>query len=138
MLPTRPLIGSISGERITDQWQAYSFALDGNRGALRLQHIVFGQMENLTDYKPLERVLLPGLGELECTGLVLIVGPNSSGKTLLLKDLHRYLSGDTRTLIVAEEIVLRVPEFDPFLKSIREAGYLSIRMDDRCPWRIPN
>jgi hypothetical protein len=41
-------------------------------------------MEKLTDFKPLARVSLPGLGALQCSGLVVLVGPNSSGKSQFL------------------------------------------------------
>jgi hypothetical protein len=38
-------------------------------------------MEHLSDFKPLGRLVLPELGVLECSGLVVLVGPNSSGKS---------------------------------------------------------
>jgi Ni2+-binding GTPase involved in maturation of urease and hydrogenase len=67
-------------------------------------------MNELSDFKPLERMVLPGIGELDCSGLILVVGPNSSGKTQLLRDLYHRLKGDHRDLVVARELDLRKPE----------------------------
>src|SRR5712692_10408162 len=82
-------------------------------------------MEKLSDFKPLERVELPNLGELDCSGLILLVGPNSSGKTQLLHDLYQRIKGEPRKLVVAREIKLRKPEFEPFLSSLVRDGYLT-------------
>ena len=56
----------------------------------------------LTDFKPLERVALPGLGPLTSTGLILLVGPNSSGKSQLLQDLFHRICGEPRDLLVSD------------------------------------
>ena len=32
------------------------------------------EMKRLSDFKPLRRVTLPGLGDLECSGLIVVVG----------------------------------------------------------------
>lgn len=87
-------------------------------------------MKKLTDFKPLERVVLPVLGKLDATGLLLIVGPNSSGKTQLLHDLHLRISGELRTLVVAEEITIRKPEYEPFFECLRNEGYITTFLDD--------
>lgn len=87
-------------------------------------------MKKLTDFKPLESVVLPVLGKLDATGLVLIVGPNSSGKTQLLHDLHLRISGEPRTLVVAEEIKIRKPEYEPFVECLRNEGYVTTFLDD--------
>lgn len=83
-------------------------------------------MERLTDFKPLQRVSLPGLGELDSSGLILIVGPNSSGKTQLLQDLHQRLIGVRRAPVVAEIIQIRKPEqLESFLACLKGEGYLA-------------
>lgn len=87
-------------------------------------------MKKLTDFKPLERVTLPGLGELDCTGLILVVGPNSSGKTQFLHDLHLCIAGEPRTLVVAKEIKIRKPDYEPFLECLTREGYLKNFVDD--------
>ncbi len=87
-------------------------------------------MERILDFKPLERLVLPDLGELKCAGLVLIVGPNSSGKSQLLQDINLRVSGEPRKLVVAEKVDLRKPEYEPFLKTLEREGYLSTFYDD--------
>jgi hypothetical protein len=88
-------------------------------------------VDRLTDFKPLQRVELPGLGELHCTGLILIVGPNSSGKTQLLQDLYRRIIGEPRTLVVATTVELRRPEqMEPFIQCLEREGYLTKITDD--------
>jgi OLD-like protein len=87
-------------------------------------------MEKLSDFKPLERVVLPELGELDCSGLILVVGPNSCGKTQFLRDLYERIKGDPRKLVVARDIRLRKPELDPFLSCLEREGYLASFVDE--------
>ncbi len=77
----------------------------------------------LTDFKPLRKVTLSGLGDLRCTGLTLIVGPNSSGKTQLLTDVGQRLSGAPRRLVVAQAIGLDQLDVDDLIKALVGAGY---------------
>ena len=87
-------------------------------------------MEKLSDFKPLKRVVLRGLGELNCAGLTVIVGPNSSGKTLLLRDIKGKVAGEARDLVVATELEIEVPELDPFIKCLKAEGYIASFFDD--------
>ena len=88
-------------------------------------------MKQLSDFKPFQRVVLPGLGDLDCAGLILIVGPNSSGKTQLLQDLYRRLCGDPRNLVVATNVELRRPEqLEPFLECLEQEGYVAKITDE--------
>ena len=87
-------------------------------------------MERLTDFKPIERLTLPGLGDVDCSGLMLIVGPNSSGKTQLLHDLHLRVSGEPRQLVVADEISIRKPEYESLVECLEREGYLTTFDDD--------
>jgi hypothetical protein len=86
-------------------------------------------MERLTDFKPLERVVLPELGELDCTGLILVVGPNSSGKSQFIKDLYHRVSGEFRQLVVAQQVDVRKPEYEPFLDCLKREGYITNFID---------
>ena len=86
-------------------------------------------MNHLSDFKPLSHVELPGIDNLRCSGLTIIVGPNSSGKTQLLRDLATRLSGEERELIVAKEVRLDNPEFEPFMECLRSEGYIEPRLD---------
>jgi hypothetical protein len=64
-------------------------------------------------------------------GLILIVGPNSSGKTQLLQDLYRRITGQVRTLVVAERVEIRKPEpLKPFLECMEREGYFATITDD--------
>ncbi|MFO1183535.1 MAG: AAA family ATPase [Bauldia sp.] len=82
-------------------------------------------MGKLSDYRPLEKLVLPGLGELDCSGLVLIVGPNSSGKSQLLRDVYAALSGEAREFTVATDIALRRPASAKWLvDALEEEGYV--------------
>ncbi len=86
-------------------------------------------MKKLSDFKPLERVVLPKLGELDCSGLILVVGPNSSGKTQFLRDILGRIKGDLRELVVAQEIKLRNTQYEPFLVCLENEGYVDRFVD---------
>ena len=79
----------------------------------------------LTDFKPLGKITLSGVDDLRCTGLTLIVGPNSSGKTQLLKDIGGRLSGEPRHLVVAQAIELDPLDVDELIKALVEEGYFA-------------
>ena len=87
-------------------------------------------MQRLSDFKPLRRVVLPGLGNLECSGLIVLVGPNSSGKSQLLQDIYRRLCGEPRKLVVATDVQVEKPPFEPFLQCLENEGYFSSFEDD--------
>ncbi|HEY8747794.1 MAG TPA: AAA family ATPase [Tepidisphaeraceae bacterium] len=76
------------------------------------------------DYRPLKSLKLPGV-EINPEGLILVVGPNSSGKTQLLRDIHGLLSGDQRTAVVCEQIIVDKPaNLDGFLADLEERQYV--------------
>jgi len=87
-------------------------------------------MNTLADFKPLRRVALPDLGDLNCSGLVLLVGPNSSGKSQLLQDIYRRLSGEPRQLVVATDVQIEKPPFQPFIRCLVDEGYFRTVEDD--------
>lgn len=62
---------------------------------------------------------------MACSGLIVIVGPNSSGKSQLLQDVYRRLSGEPRQLVVAADIQIEKPPLEPFLKCLEDEGYFS-------------
>src|SRR4051812_22134441 len=86
-------------------------------------------MDKLSDFKPLKRIDLPGIEELSTSGLVVIVGPNSSGKSQLLQDLHKACVGEARPLVVASSIQLHKPSFEDLVTCLAKEGYLSIETD---------
>jgi energy-coupling factor transporter ATP-binding protein EcfA2 len=68
-------------------------------------------MSRIADYNPLVAIKIPGVpGEIKTTGLVVIVGPNSSGKTLLLRDIENILTGNESKPIVCQDALLARPD----------------------------
>ena len=88
------------------------------------------ELTRLADFKPLRRVSLPGIGDLECAGLVLFVGPNSSGKSQLLQDIYNRVAGNPRELVVAEAIEIDKPPLKPFLRVLEDEGYFETIEDE--------
>lgn len=87
-------------------------------------------MDSLTEYKPLERVTLPVLGEVQCSGLILVVGPNSSGKSQLLQDLYQRICGEPRKLVVATDVEIRRADYQPFIGYLEQEGYFETYEDE--------
>jgi hypothetical protein len=87
-------------------------------------------MKRLSDFKPLRRVQLPGLGDLSCSGLVVLVGPNSSGKSQLLQDIYKRIAGEPRQLVVASDVQIEKPPLGPFLRCLEDEGYFSTVEDE--------
>lgn len=74
------------------------------------------------ELSPVSTIVLPGL-TVDLNGLIVLVGPNSSGKTSLLRDVHAVASGVARTLLVADQIVFRpVPPLNEYLNFFKESG----------------
>lgn len=95
-------------------------------------------MDQLSDFKPLDGVALPDIGDLQCSGLILVVGPNSSGKSQLLQDIYQRLSGEPRGLVVATDVRVNKPqEFEPFARWLESQGYFETFVDDNgvSQWR---
>lgn len=88
------------------------------------------QLNKLSDFRPLSRLVLPELGTLNCAGLIVIVGPNSSGKTQLLRDIRDRITGEPRKLVVASEIEVQTPDEESFLKCLKAEGYISSTWSD--------
>jgi hypothetical protein len=88
-------------------------------------------MDRLSDFKPLAKVTLPGVGDIPCSGLVLIVGPNSSGKSQFLRDLYHRLCGERRALVVASEVRVNKPsDFKSFISCLESEGYFETVVDE--------
>ncbi len=83
-------------------------------------------------FKPLADVTLPDIGHIDSGGLTLIVGPNSSGKSQLLRDLDARLSGQPRNLVVAKRITLGKPSanYEEFADWMLEQGFFRKLKDE--------
>ena len=86
--------------------------------------------KKLSDFKPLKRLVLPDLGELDVSGLTIFVGPNSSGKTQLLRDIRFRTTGEIRELVVATELDVESPDFDEFIACLKAEGHIFSTYDD--------
>lgn len=86
--------------------------------------------KKLSDFKPLKRLALPDLGELDVSGLTIFVGPNSSGKTQLLRDIRFRTTGEIRELVVATELDVESPDFDEFIACLKAEGHIFSTYDD--------
>src|SRR6266581_1873813 len=75
-------------------------------------------MTALADYNPILTVALPGTELNKPKGLVVVVGPNSSGKTLFLRDIEGAVVGIGQRPIVCSGIRLEKPAgtFDQFVE----------------------
>lgn len=66
---------------------------------------------------------LPGVPDLELKGLIVVVGPNSSGKTQFLHDLNEAVCGNPRQLVVASAVTFgSPPPFEEYFKFLLDRG----------------
>lgn len=87
-------------------------------------------MEKLAEFNPLKSIAIPNVGKVQPRGLVVIIGPNSSGKTQTLRDIQARLLGQPRKLVVCEEVeVQRPPELNPLLDLLYDWRLIRRRTD---------
>jgi hypothetical protein len=88
-------------------------------------------MERLSEFKPLSRVTLPDIGDLPCSGLTIVVGPNSSGKSQFLKDIYSRLGGEPRSTVVAKSVLIsKPPNWNAFLDCLVREGHFEKYSDE--------
>lgn len=85
---------------------------------------------NILDFRPVSSIVLPDVGDISEPGLTVIVGPNSSGKSQLLRDIYHTICGDRRRLVVAESIQVNKPNYDDLLDALISDNYLRKTVDD--------
>ncbi len=77
------------------------------------------------NYQPLESVSLTDVGPIAATGLTVVAGPNSSGKSQLLRDIESRLIGSKRDLVVCDRIKLDLSfDLERLLEMLCENGAL--------------
>src|SRR5262245_21516278 len=82
-------------------------------------------MSALAKYNPLKAVWLPGAEIREPRGIVVVVGPNSSGKTLFLRDVENYLLTGTQGFVVCQGIEPQKPDdYQAFVDELLARNYL--------------
>ena len=89
------------------------------------------QSKRLEEFNPL-RASPSGGKAINATGLILVVGPNSSGKTQLLKDIHASLLGQPRRLVVAQEVKVNKPvSLEALVESLVAEGYIRRQLNNQ-------
>lgn len=87
-------------------------------------------MAKLVDFNPLKSIAIPNVGRVQPRGLVVVIGPNSAGKTQMLKDIQGRVLGQPRKLVVCEDIELqRPPDLDALLDVLYREHHIRKRVD---------
>jgi len=82
-------------------------------------------MSLLSHYSPLKGIWLPGVELVNPKGVVVVVGPNSSGKTLFLRDIENYLLTGESSFVVCEAIAAAKPDvLVEFVDDLIKQNYL--------------
>lgn len=76
------------------------------------------QMPTIAELNPLKSIAIPNVGRIEPKGLVLVIGPNSAGKTQFLRDIQGRMLGQPRKLVVCDDVSIGHP---PTLESLIDA-----------------
>ena len=72
---------------------------------------------------PIRSVALPGVPDLKLQGLIVVIGPNSSGKTQFLHDVNETVCGRRCQLVVASGVFFsEPPPFDEYFKFLVDRG----------------
>ena len=88
-------------------------------------------MSNSIDFNPLKSIAVPNVGRIHPRGLVVVIGPNSAGKTRMLKDIQGRLLGEPRNLVVCEDVELQRPhDFQVMLDKMYKERHIRRRIDD--------
>ncbi|MFO0705578.1 MAG: AAA family ATPase [Nitrospira sp.] len=87
-------------------------------------------MQKLSDFKPLKRVVLPDLGELDCSGLVAVVGPNSSVRAIGYFKMSIASFVASRAWSSPKTSALRNRHLNHFLKCLEDEGYVYALEDE--------
>lgn len=82
-------------------------------------------MSALAKYNPLKSVWIPGAEIPRPQGIIVVVGPNSSGKTLFLRDIEKYLLTGTQGFVVCQSIAPDKPsDYQGFVAELIARNYL--------------
>jgi len=87
-------------------------------------------MPSVFECNPLKSIAIPNVGRIDPRGLVLVIGPNSSGKTQLLKDINGRMLGQPRKLVVCDEVEIeRSNSLDELLDTLYAENHIRRRVD---------
>ncbi len=65
-------------------------------------------MTTSSAFQPLKSITVPDAGTISAPGLTVVAGPNSSGKSQLLRDIESQVLGRPRKLVVCERVELEL------------------------------
>lgn len=89
-------------------------------------------MATILDFNPLKSIAVPNVGRIEPKGLVLVIGPNSAGKTQFLRDIQSRMLGQDRNLVVCDDIeIVRPSDLDTFLEVLLAEKHIQRRVDEQ-------
>ena len=82
-------------------------------------------------HQPLVSIKLPGIVKpIADPEFIVVVGPNSAGKTRLQRDIESRLTGRADELVVAEQVVVTVPENgQAFIDELTQYGQISVDLN---------
>ena len=81
-------------------------------------------MSKVEQYNPLESLAIGGT-EIVPSGLIVVVGPNSSGKTLLLRDIEKFLLVGRPGGVVCTDVTTKPPDdLVDFVRSLEDGNHL--------------
>ena len=90
-----------------------------------------GAMSGLLEFNPLKSIAIPNVGRVEPKGLVLVIGPNSAGKTQFLRDIQGRVLGQARKLVVCDDVEINRPSsLAPLLKVLFAENHIRRRVDE--------
>lgn len=88
-------------------------------------------MPKLLDFNPLKSLAVLNVGRVEPKGLVLVIGPNSAGKTQLLRDIQGRVLGQARKLVGCDDVeISRPPSLEPLLDVLFAENHIRRRVDE--------
>ncbi len=87
--------------------------------------MIDSQLPSLFDLNPLKSITIPNTERIEPKGLTLIIGPNSAGKTQLLRDIYSRLCGKPRKLVVCKDVEINhQSDFTSVLNVLESEGHI--------------
>lgn len=82
-------------------------------------------MSKLADYNPIKSIKIANVELSAPRGVIVVVGPNSSGKTLCLEDIEAKLTTGHSGGIVSREMVVQGPaNIDTFVDDLLKLGFI--------------
>ena len=82
-------------------------------------------MSVLAAYNPLKTIWLPGAELTQPKGIIVVVGPNSSGKTLFLRDIEKYLLTGTQGFVICQALAPQRPaDYQGLIDELLAKNYL--------------